>query len=61
MCEKIDNFYCYSKADDDTYISVENLKAFLSTKNPEAPVTYGYDFKTIVDYGYHSGINFFLK
>jgi hypothetical protein len=57
---------------------VENLKDFLSTKDPISPVTFGifdfcefyieissnqlnnlktqgYDFKVIVDYGYHSG------
>jgi glycoprotein-N-acetylgalactosamine 3-beta-galactosyltransferase len=45
----------YLKADDDTYIFVENLLKFVSDKNPSSPVTYGYDFKVIVQNGYHSG------
>lgn len=45
----------YLKADDDTYIFVENLLKFVSDKDPSSPVTYGYDFKVIVPYGYHSG------
>jgi glycoprotein-N-acetylgalactosamine 3-beta-galactosyltransferase len=48
-------FDWFIKADDDTYILVDNLREFLSTKNASQPVTYGYDFKVIVDYGYHSG------
>jgi glycoprotein-N-acetylgalactosamine 3-beta-galactosyltransferase len=45
----------YLKADDDTFIFVDNLKTFLKTKNSSHPVTYGFDFRTIVDRGYHSG------
>lgn len=45
----------YLKADDDTFIFVDNLKKFVSKKNSSTPVTYGYDFKVIVDKGYHSG------
>ena len=45
----------YLKADDDTFIFIDNLKSFLKTKNSTQPVTYGFDFKTIVDHGYHSG------
>jgi glycoprotein-N-acetylgalactosamine 3-beta-galactosyltransferase len=45
----------YLKADTDTFIFVENLRSFLSDKNSSAPVTFGYDFKVIVDKGYHSG------
>ncbi|CAF0774224.1 unnamed protein product [Adineta steineri] len=43
------------KADDDTYLIVENLKAFLSQQNTSEPVTFGYNFKIIVSKGYHSG------
>jgi len=43
------------KADDDTFIFVDNLREFVSNKNSSLPVTYGYDFKVIVDHGYHSG------
>ena len=45
----------YLKADDDTFIFVDNLKSFLKTKNSSQPVTYGYDFKIVVEGGYHSG------
>ncbi|CAF1090432.1 unnamed protein product [Brachionus calyciflorus] len=45
----------YLKSDDDTFIFVDNLKKFLNDKKPLSPVTYGYDFKVIVDGGYHSG------
>jgi glycoprotein-N-acetylgalactosamine 3-beta-galactosyltransferase len=45
----------YLKADTDTFIFVDNLRNFLGGENPTAPVTYGYDFKVIVDKGYHSG------
>lgn len=55
ISKKYHDFDWYLKADDDTYILVDNLKDFLYTKNASQPVTYGYDFKVIVDYGYHSG------
>ena len=45
----------YLKADDDTFVFVDNLKLFLETKSTLKPVTYGFDYKVIVDYGYHSG------
>ena len=45
----------YLKADDDTFIFVDNLKSFLKEKNSSHPVTYGYDFNLFVDKGYHSG------
>jgi glycoprotein-N-acetylgalactosamine 3-beta-galactosyltransferase len=48
-------FDWYLKVDDDTFIFVNNLKNFLKTKNSTNNVTYGYDFKTIVERGYHSG------
>ena len=49
------NYKWYLKADDDTFIFVDNLRKFLSDKNPSMPVTYGYDFKEEVSEGYHSG------
>ena len=52
---KYSDYDWYLKADDDTFIFVDNLRKFFSDKNPSLPVTYGYDFKVIVDYGYHSG------
>jgi hypothetical protein len=48
-------FDWYLKADDDTFIFVDNLKKFLSEKNSSMPITYGYNFKVIVPNGYHSG------
>lgn len=45
----------FMKADDDTYVIVENLRYFLSSKNHNAPVYFGHHFKPIVKGGYHSG------
>jgi glycoprotein-N-acetylgalactosamine 3-beta-galactosyltransferase len=53
--EKHHNYDWYLKVDDDTFIFVNNLRSFLKNKNPTRPVTYGYDFKVYVDFGYHSG------
>ncbi len=52
---RYNDFDWYLKADDDTFIFVDNLKKFLKDKNSTQPVTYGFDFKVIVDRGYHSG------
>ena len=51
------DFDWYLKADDDTFILVDNLKSFLKTKNPSMPITFGYDYKLFVNSGggYHSG------
>lgn len=35
----------FVKADDDTYLIVENLKAFLLKQNASEPITFGYNFK----------------
>ena len=35
----------YLKADDDTFIFYDNLKLFLSDKNPNLPITFGRDFQ----------------
>ncbi|CAF0755564.1 unnamed protein product [Adineta ricciae] len=51
----INDFDWFVKADDDTFIIVENLRAFLSKQNTSEPVTFGYNFKVIVPKGYHSG------
>jgi hypothetical protein len=34
---------------------MENMMLFLASKNSSAPVTYGHDFKVLVEGGYHSG------
>lgn len=41
--------------DDDTYVFVEHMHKFIKTISPTAPHTYGYNYKTIVPTGYHSG------
>lgn len=55
LYNEYDNYDWYLKADDDTFIFVDNLRKFLSDKNSSSPVTYGYDFKVIIKGGYHSG------
>jgi glycoprotein-N-acetylgalactosamine 3-beta-galactosyltransferase len=41
----IDQFDWFVKADDDTYIIIENLKSFLHEHNSSQPITFGYNFK----------------
>lgn len=45
----------FLKADDDTYIIVENLRFFLSHQKSSHPVYFGHHFKMIVKQGYMSG------
>ncbi|XP_071101942.1 glycoprotein-N-acetylgalactosamine 3-beta-galactosyltransferase 1-like [Haliotis cracherodii] len=45
----------FMKCDDDTYVIVENLRYFLSTRNTSEPIYYGHHFHTIVKQGYYSG------
>ncbi|XP_077978327.1 glycoprotein-N-acetylgalactosamine 3-beta-galactosyltransferase 1-like [Glandiceps talaboti] len=45
----------FMKADDDTYIVAENLRHFLSDKDPSQPHYYGRRFKPYVKNGYMSG------
>jgi hypothetical protein len=55
-CGNIAEIYdFYLKADDDTFVFVDNLRKFLSDKNRTSPVTYGWDFHCYVHRGYHSG------
>ncbi|UJR27208.1 hypothetical protein I4U23_008504 [Adineta vaga] len=51
----LNDYEWFVKADDDTYLVVENLKAFLSEQNASEPITFGYNFKILVSKGYHSG------
>ncbi len=48
----------YLKADDDTFVFIDNLRSFLKEKNPNLPITYGYDLFMMTEDGpdyYHSG------
>lgn len=45
----------FMKADDDTYVIMENLRYFLSGEKNDQPVFFGHHFKTIVKQGYYSG------
>ncbi|XP_063979191.1 glycoprotein-N-acetylgalactosamine 3-beta-galactosyltransferase 1-like isoform X2 [Diachasmimorpha longicaudata] len=45
----------FMKADDDTYVIVENLRFMLSSYNTSAPLYFGYRFKPFVKQGYMSG------
>jgi glycoprotein-N-acetylgalactosamine 3-beta-galactosyltransferase len=46
----INDFDWFVKADDDTYLFVENLKSFLKDKNTSLPITFGYNFKVCISY-----------
>ncbi|CAN7937407.1 unnamed protein product, partial [Ixodes hexagonus] len=45
----------FLKADDDTYVVLENLRYFLKERNSSDPVFYGRRFKPYVKQGYMSG------
>ncbi|KAK7482749.1 hypothetical protein BaRGS_00026047 [Batillaria attramentaria] len=45
----------FMKADDDTYVIMENLRYFLSSYNTEKPVYFGHVFKIVTKQGYASG------
>ena len=45
----------FLKADDDTYIIVENLRKLLMNRNPDEPVYFGRRFKPYIQQGYMSG------
>ncbi len=49
------DFDWYLKTDDDTYIFMDNLREFLSTKNSVEPVSYGYKYKAYIKSGYNCG------
>ena len=45
----------FMKVDDDTYVIVDNLRYFLSSRNSSEPVYFGHIFKTFLPQGYNSG------
>jgi hypothetical protein len=45
----------FLKADDDSFIFVDNLREFVNDKNSTDPITFGYNFNKFVKHGYHSG------
>lgn len=52
---KYPNYDWYHIVDDDAYVNLNNFRNFLSTKDSSKPITFGFEFKIIVDGGYHSG------
>ncbi|RWS22150.1 glycoprotein-N-acetylgalactosamine 3-beta-galactosyltransferase 1-like protein, partial [Leptotrombidium deliense] len=45
----------FMKADDDTYVILENLRYFLMSQNSSEPIYYGCKFKPVVKQGFMSG------
>lgn len=52
---QLDNFDFFLKADDDTYVILENMRYMLSTVNASEPVYMGRRFKPFTPQGYMSG------
>jgi glycoprotein-N-acetylgalactosamine 3-beta-galactosyltransferase len=53
--KKYSNYDWYLKADDDTFIFMDNLKKFLRSKNSSIPINFGRNWNILVESGYESG------
>ncbi|GMR43457.1 hypothetical protein PMAYCL1PPCAC_13652, partial [Pristionchus mayeri] len=49
------DFDWFVKADDDTYLIMENLRAYLKTLDPNKPYYIGHRMKPYLEHGYNSG------
>jgi glycoprotein-N-acetylgalactosamine 3-beta-galactosyltransferase len=59
--KKQKHFDWFIKADDDSYILMNNLRHFLMDKNSSSLITYGSNLKLLVEKGYHSGGGYVLS
>lgn len=43
--KRFPNYPWYYLVDDDTYVNMNNMKEFLSDKDPTEPITFGFNFR----------------